>query len=71
MDILDRIETYLKESEIDWKKVKEALIETANDIFDKVDTKKIDGIVSAVKKSGKAKDTEDAIGIGQGMLRSD
>lgn len=71
--VLDRIDALLREGKdedkIDKSKVKEALIKTAREIFDDVDEDKIDKIVDAAIE--KAKDTEDAIGIGQSILRNE
>lgn len=58
-----------EEDKIDWKKVKASVMNAAEDIFDKVDKKKVDGIVDGISKK-KPKDTEDAIEIGVDMLRS-
>lgn len=55
--------------DVEWKVVKEAVINAAEDIFKKVDMKKIEGIMKNLYKH-KPNDTENAIQIGIDMLRS-
>lgn len=50
--------------------MKEAAKKTAKEIHGEVDEKVIDDMIAKIKKQGKAKDTGDAIGIIQGMLKS-
>ncbi len=60
-----------KEDKIDWKDVWQALVATAEEVFgDKYDVQKVEQIYDAVKKK-KPKDTEDAVAIGQAMLREE
>ena len=60
-----------KKDKIDWKDVWQALVATAEKVFgDKYDVQKVEKVYDAVKKR-KPKDTEDAIGIGQAMLREE
>lgn len=72
--LLEKIDFYLnekKDSKIDWKDVWQSLVATAEEVFgDDYNVQKVEKIYDAVKKK-KPKDTEDAIGIGQGMLRAD
>lgn len=68
--ILEKIDKYLSEAEIDWKAVKEAARKTAKEIHGEADEKVIDDMIAKIKKQGKAEDTGDAIGIIQGMLKS-
>lgn len=68
--LLEKINNFLGESEIDWDAVKEAAKKTAKEIHGDADEKVINDMISKIKKGGKAKDTEDAIGIIQGMLSS-
>ncbi len=71
MDITKKINNYLKEeNKIDWKDVWQALVATAEEVFgDDYDVQKVEQVYDAVKEKN-PKDTEDAIGIGQGMLRA-
>ena len=69
--LLEKIDLFLNESEIDWKQVRKAMIDAAEDIFDDPDEKVIDDMISTMKKRNKAKDTEDAIQIGINMMRSE
>lgn len=69
--LLEKLNLFLGESEIDWKQVKEAMINAAEDIFDEPDKKVIDDMISTIKKRNDAKDTEDAIQIGINMMRSE
>ena len=72
--ILERINTLLNEAEdnkVDWKDVWQALVATAEEVFgDNYDVQKVEEVYEAVKEK-KPKDTEDAIAIGQGMLRAE
>lgn len=68
--LLEKLNNYLGEAEIDWDQVKEAAKKTAKKVHGEADEKVIDDMIAKIKKGGKAKDTEDAIGIIQGMLRS-
>ena len=70
MDILKKINKYLNEEEIDWNGVKKAAVDAAKDIHGKADMKTIDSMIAKVKKSGKAKDTEDAVQIVINMMRA-
>lgn len=69
------IEKYLGEGDphgtddVDWSKVKKAVVNAAKDIHKDVDMKKIEGIMKNLKKH-KPNDTENAIQIGVDMLRS-
>lgn len=58
-----------KGSGMDRDQVYRAAKNAAEDIFDKVDTKKLQGIVSTAVRKGK--DSEDAIQIAINMLRSE
>jgi len=69
--LLEKLDLFLNESEIDWKQVRKAMIDAAEDIFDDPDEKVIDDMISTMKKRNKAKDTEDAIQIGINMMRSE
>lgn len=75
--LLEKLDLFLGEAEdngnskIDWKQVREAMINAAKDIFDDPDEKIIDDMISTMKKENKAKDTEDAIQIGINMMRSE
>lgn len=55
--------------DVDWDKVKKAVINAAKDIHKDVDMKKIDGIMKNLYKH-KPNDTENAIQIGVDMLRA-
>lgn len=68
--ILEKIDNFLGEAEIDWDAVKEAAKETAKEVHGEADEKVIKDMIAKIKKGGKAKSTEDAIGIIQGMLSS-
>ena len=68
--ILRKIEKYLKESEIDWDAVRDAAITVAEKIHGEADLEVINDMIETIRGKGKAKDTEEAIGIIKGMLRS-
>lgn len=57
--------------EIDRDAVKEAAMNAAEDIFDKVNRSKVNSIVNAAVKHEDAETTEDAIQIAINMLRSE
>lgn len=70
--LLEKIDFYLREEKknVDWEDVWEALVTIAKEIFgDEYNVQKVEDIFDAIKKK-KPKDTEDAIGIGKGMLRT-
>jgi hypothetical protein len=57
--------------EIDRAAVKEAAMSAAEEIFDKVNKSKVNGIVNASIKHEKVETTEDAIRVAINMLRSE
>ena len=68
--LLERIDTFLSEAEIDWDDVKQAAKKTAKKVHGEADDKVINDMIEKIKKGGKAKDTADAIEIIQNMIRS-
>lgn len=68
--LIEKIDKYLNETEIDWDQVKEAGKKVAKKIHGEADEKVINDMISKIKKNNKAKDTEDAIQIITNMLKS-
>lgn len=64
-----KLDKIIKENRIDRKKVKEAAVNAAGDIFKEPDMKKINGIVSAAISQSDS--TAAAIQIAINMMRSD
>jgi len=69
--LMERIDKYLNEAEIDWDAVMKAAKDAAKDIHGKADEKIIKSMIDKVKKNGKAKDTEDAVQIVINMMRKE
>mgnify|MGYP000087702702 CR=1 FL=1 len=68
--LLEKIDLFLNEGDVDWVQVQSALVDAAEDIFGEADEEKIEGIIENLKKH-KPADTENAIQIGIDMMRDE
>lgn len=71
----EKINTVLNEEgdskKIEWEDVKDAGKKIQKELYDEEDEKTLDEMIKKIKKMDNIKDTEDAIGVIEKMLRGD